>query len=383
MFQNALRMTKSAMKLIFRNKAFFVLGILVPLISTLMINVWYTEPPKGDDRKVYEMESLDEQLAYQIDFNRFPVKVYDTLENAASDRIVQAMNNAGMFQIFRADATSCSLEELDASMKSSAMKDRIGAVVVLREDPEETELYSVGEDERFTLLSDSLGQILQNDSLSVPSPEVTFVAASGDEVDYYGTRNFAYCLAFGTLAFVFAGIMILGTVLAEKKDKVFNRIMMTKANRTSYFLSKVMLVVGLTLVQTLIMTISFVLFVKVDIGINVLQFFLCCFCLGLVFSMCALCVGLFGNSISTGTIIAFTIWSISDLISGTYFDIADASDLFKKLSLLMPQRWSLFAVTRFLQGNNTGYALLLGSTAAYLVIIFVASVLGLRLGEQE
>lgn len=383
MFSNAFRMAKTSSKLIFRNKAFLVLGILLPMISTLLINVWYTKPPEVDESRIYEMSSIDEQMAYTIDFNRLPVKVYDTVNDTSSNRILQALHNSGMFQIFHADATSCTREEIDQDMKDTAKNDRVGAVIVLGRKAEETELYRVSEDVRFDLLSDSLGQLLQNPSASVPVPEVSFLAFSGDEVDYYATRNFAYCLAFSTMAFVFSGIMILGTILSEKKDKVFSRIMMTRANRTSYLLSKFLLVVGLTLVQSLVMALTFLFLVRVDLGISGYFFFLCCFCQGIVFSLLSLCVGLIANSISSGTIMAFTIWSISDLISGTYFDIAHASDLFKKCALMMPQRWALFSTTRLLHGDSSGYLLLLGTTAAYLVIIFVVSVVAVRLGEQE
>ena len=383
MISNAFRMAKTSAKLIFRSKVFLVLGILIPMISTLLINVWFTAPLEVDESSIYEMSSIDEQMAYMIDFNRFPVKVYDTVNDDSSKRILQALHNSGMFQIFHADATSCTREEMEKSMKESAKNDRVGAVIVLAGKAEETELYRVSDDERFSLLKDSLGQLLMNPSASIPAPEVSFVAFSGDEVDYYATRNFAYCLAFSTLAFVFAGIMILGTILSEKKDKVFNRILMTRANRASYLLSKFFLVVGITLVQSTVMLITFLLLVRVDLGISGFFFFLCCFCQGMVFSLLSLCGGLLCNSISSGTIMAFTIWSISDLISGTYFDLSHASDVFKKASLLMPQRWALFSTTRILHGNSSGYSLLLGTTAAYLIIIFVVSVVAVKLGEQE
>ena len=383
MFLNAVRMAKTSAKLIFRSKAFLVLGILIPMVSTFLINIWFTKPLTLDESSIYELSSLDEQMAYTIDFNRFPVKVYDTVNDDSSRRILQGLHNSGMFQIFHADASSCTREEIEKSMKESAKSDRVGAVIILAQNAEETELYRVTDDERFSLLSDCLGQLLSNPSASIPAPKISFVAFSGDEVDYYATRNFAYCLAFSTLAFVFAGIMILGTILSEKKDKVFDRIMMTRATRISYLFSKFLLVVGITLVQSLVMVITYFLLVRVDLGIGGFFFFLCCFCQGLVFSLLSLCVGLICNSISSGTIMAFTMWSISDLISGTYFDLSHASDLFKKVSLLMPQRWALFSTTRILHGNSSGYSLLLGTTAAYLVIIFVVSVVAVKLGEQE
>ena len=71
------------------------------------------------------------------------------------------------------------------------------------------------------------------------------------------------------------------------------------------------------------------------------------------------------------------------LLAGTYFDISQATELYKKVALLMPQRWALFAVSRFMGGDSSGYSLILCVSAAYLVIIFVVGVLGLRLQEEE
>jgi len=383
MFQNALRMARSSAKLIFRSKAFIFVCIVIPLFSTLMMNLWYTEPPKTGEEQIYELSSINEQMAYHIDFYRFPVKIFDTVGNEKSKKICQALNNAGMFQIFRADAASCGAEELEESMKTSAMEDRVSAIVVLRDTKEETEVYSVGDDTRFALLTETLGRIMSNDAIPEKAPDVTLVSVSGEEVDYYGSRNFAYCLAIASLGFIFSGVLILNTIVSEKKDKVFNRILMTKANRGSYLLSKIILTVGIALMQSLVMLVGFRFLVNVDIGINSLQFFTCCFLMDLVFAMFALAIGLFCNSISVAVLVAFTVWSVSDLIAGTYFDIADAGDLFRKLSLLMPQRWALFSVTRFIHDDASGYTLLFCAAAAYLVIMFITSVLGLKLSEQD
>ena len=86
---------------------------------------------------------------------------------------------------------------------------------------------------------------------------------------------------------------------------------------------------------------------------------------------------------SPAAILAFVIWSISALIAGTYFDISGASELYKKASLLMPQRWAMFSVNRFINGDMSGYSLMFCVAIAYWVIIFVIGVLGLRVREQE
>ncbi len=383
MFINALKMAKSTWKLIIRSKGFIVFGLVLPILATLFINLWFRTPTVESTESVYELSSIDEQIVYQVDFSRYTVKVYDTVMNDRTDNICNNLNSAGMFQIYRADATALTDEEIRENYEKTAMNERIGAVVVLRENEEDTELFSVGDDERFDMFRDSLETALANDGKTHDAPDITFVSGEGDEVDYYETRNFSYCLAFASLSFVFGGVLILSTVLSEKKDKVFSRLMLTKATKAGYLLSKIILSASLSLFQTVIMTLCFLSLVKVDIGITALQFFLVLFLIGMVFNLMSLCIGLYFNSLVSASVASFVIWSTSALLAGTYFDISQATELYKKVALLMPQRWALFAVSRFMGGDSSGYSLILCVSAAYLVIIFVVGVLGLRLQEEE
>ncbi len=383
MFINALKMAKSTWKLIIRSKGFIVFGLVLPILATLFINLWFRTPTVESTESVYELSSIDEQIVYQVDFSRYTVKVYDTVMNDRTDNICNNLNSAGMFQIYRADATALTDEEIRENYEKTAMNERIGAVVVLRENEEDTELFSVGDDERFDMFRDSLETALANDGKTHDAPDITFVSGEGDEVDYYETRNFSYCLAFASLSFVFGGVLILSTVLSEKKDKVFSRLMLTKATKAGYLLSKIILSASLSLFQTVIMTLCFLFLVKVDIGITALQFFLVLFLIGMVFNLMSLCIGLYFNSLVSASVASFVIWSTSALLAGTYFDISQATELYKKVALLMPQRWALFAVSRFMGGDSSGYSLILCVSAAYLVIIFVVGVLGLRLQEEE
>ena len=383
MFINALKMAKSTWKLIIRSKGFIVFGLVLPILATLFINLWFRTPTVESTESVYELSSIDEQIVYQVDFSRYTVKVYDTVMNDRTDNICNNLNSAGMFQIYRADATALTDEEIRENYEKTAMNERIGAVVVLRENVEDTELFSVGDDERFDMFRDSLETALANDGKTHDAPDITFVSGEGDEVDYYETRNFSYCLAFASLSFVFGGVLILSTVLSEKKDKVFSRLMLTKATKAGYLLSKIILSASLSLFQTVIMTLCFLFLVKVDIGITALQFFLVLFLIGMVFNLMSLCIGLYFNSLVSASVASFVIWSTSALLAGTYFDISQATELYKKVALLMPQRWALFAVSRFMGGDSSGYSLILCVSAAYLVIIFVVGVLGLRLQEEE
>lgn len=206
---------------------------------------------------------------------------------------------------------------------------------------------------------------------------------SGDEVNYNEIRIISYCLAIATIAFVFGGVLILGTILQEKQDHVYSRILLTKANKASYLLSKIILVVGISLFQALVMLISFSVLVKANIGITTFQFFIIVLMEGLIFNFLSVCAGLYCRSMAGSAFLSFVIWSMSALLSGSYFDIAGASENYKRVALLMPERWAMFSVSRFQNGRAGGYSLILCATMAYLVIIFVVGILGLKLNEEE
>lgn len=384
MFKNACRMAKTSSKLLLRNKAFFVVGILIPIMATLLINMWSGMATVEIQDTVYELTDMDEQVAYGVDFNRYPVKIYDKANNEDTREICENINAAGMFQVFRVAADTYDDETINESIRNTTLNDKIGAIVILADNENDIKLYSVGEDERFELFKNTLEFVVMNHTNVTADNHITYVTVGADDaVDYYQTRDFSYCLAIASMAFIFGGVLVLSTVITEKNDNVYSRLMMTSATKGSYLLSKVMLAVAFALIQSVIMSISFTFFVKSNIGISPWQFFIVLFLEGLIFSLVSLCSGLFINSVAASSLLAFTIWSMSALLAGTYFDISNASDLYKKIALIMPERWAMLAVTRFVNGDNSGYSLILCATAAFLVIIFVVSIIGLKLSDDE
>lgn len=384
MFKNACRMAKTSSKLLLRNKAFFVVGILIPIMATLLINMWSGMATVEIQDTVYELTDMDEQVAYGVDFNRYPVKIYDKANNEDTREICENINAAGMFQVFRVAADTYDDETINESIRNTTLNDKIGAIVILADNENDIKLYSVGEDERFELFKNTLEFVVMNHTNVTADNHITYVTVGADDaVDYYQTRDFSYCLAIASMAFIFGGVLVLSTVITEKNDNVYSRLMMTSATKGSYLLSKVMLAVAFALIQSVIMSISFTFFVKSNIGISPWQFFIVLFLEGLIFSLVSLCSGLFINSVAASSLLAFAIWSMSALLAGTYFDISNASDLYKKVALIMPERWAMLAVTRFVNGDNSGYSLILCATAAFLVIIFVVGIIGLKLSDDE
>ena len=385
MITNAFRMSKSSSKLLLRSGGFVIIGILIPLAATLLINIWSSVNELERTDSVYELPQMDTQMAYLVNFNCLPVKIYDRANNDESKQLCVKLTEAGMFQIFHVNCSDNSMEEIMDSAKQSALNDKVGAILILEESFEDSKLFYVGEDARFSLFQDALKLCVQNSFEEREiSPKVTYVTAnSGDDVNYYKTREFSYCIAIASIAFIFGGVLILGTTMTEKQDHVYSRIMLTTATKTSYILSKIILIFGLSLIQSSVMTISFIFFVKADIGISVLQFACILFLQGIIFNLLSVCAGLFCNSMPAAAFLAFTMWSISALMAGTYFDISGASDLYKKVALLMPQRWALLAATKFQNADHSAYPMIFCVTAAYLLVILVVGILGLKLNEEE
>lgn len=383
--KHAYTMAKASMKLLLRSWGFPVVGVLIPILATLMLNILGGGQTADVTDSVHELDGLNTQMAYLCNFNCLPVKVYDRCDSDQSRNLCHKLTGAGMFQIFRVNCSAYSAEEILESAHSSARNDRVGAILILEENPEDIQLFRVGEDERFPLFEKALGLCVQTSGIAAyaASPVTYMTVSSGDDIDYGQTQKFGYCVAVATIAFIFGGVLILGTILTEKQDHVYSRLLLTSATRADYIGSKVLLSLALSLIQTLVMTLSFLFLVKADLKLGALQFACILFLQGIVFNLLSVCAGLFCNSMSAASFLAFTTWSISALLAGTYFDISSAGDLYKKIAMLMPQRWALLAAARFQTGTPGAYPLIFCVTAAYLLVILVLGILGLRLNERE
>lgn len=394
MIQNANRMAKVTGKLIFRNKGFIFIGVVIPFLATLLINLWVKERPTTVEDTVIEIESMDEHLQNSVNYNCLCVKVYDSRNDENSISLCRTLARKGLFQIFRVDTSAYTYDEIMENARFTALNDKVGAILLLHPE-EEIELYQVGEDKRFDLFKDSLlsGIALQKFKNAHPEAELPSESIksemhllnvnSGTDIDYYSVREVGYCIAIVTIAFVFGGILILGVVLNEKQDNVYSRIMLTGADRRSYILSKAIVVIAVSLVQTLSMIICFMLFVKVDLGMNVFQFGCIMLAEGIVFNFLSLCVGLLINSVVAGSVMGFAVWSVSSLLSGAYFDISGASEWFKKIAVLMPQRWAMIWTGMIKNSEPNVYLCIFLVTLAYLFVILVIGLLGFRMNEND
>jgi ABC-2 type transport system permease protein len=403
-------------KCLLRSKAFLFFVFVLPILATLILNIKNTGDVISKEGKITELNDLDAQVAYLNDFSMLPVKVYDKSSSKVTTELLVEMQQTGMFQIYRVNASKASDDSILESAKHTANNDKVGAILVIGNQFEQglmagkedsISLYKVGEDERYDLFHNTLKSILLKYALlgkksSTPEqflqnvkkykaevPVLQKVESDGGNgilglnVDHKKTGVFGGTLAVLTIAFVITGILILNTIIKEKENLVHTRILLTKASDTSYLLSKFAVVFFTSFIQTIVAVGSYCLLVGKDVGISVVQFAFIVFLMGLIFNFISVCIGVFARSTMTALYLSFIVWMITALIGGMYFDISSASKTFQRIAMLMPQRWGLKAASMFMNGNMSGYPLLLVVTVAYLIVIMVASVIGIRINRKE
>lgn len=428
MWYHIRKMTQMTMKLLLRNKGFLFFGIVLPILATLIINVKNTGDSVIKDAALTEMKEADAKVAYLNDYKMFPVKIYDSSESEISTAFLEHLANEQIFQMYRVDASGMTEEEIFESAKWTAKKDKVGAIIILSKEftqgilscqaytnessgimDESMKVYETGEDERFSLLTNSVEGLLtqyvklaQNaDSLEALAENVRayetgrqqvttreYKVASANknsymDVDYEHTGSLGYAFAILSVSFLFSGILILGTIMKEKQNLVYTRILLTKAGSTSYMISKFCIIAMVTLIQTGVIGMSYVFLVRNDVGFTLGQLMYLVFFMGLIFNSLSVCIGICVGSVLPATYMSFFAWVMTALLGGLYFDISGGSELMQRVAMLMPQRWMLKGAQMFMSGNSFAYSIILGVTAAYLIVILVIGILGLKLNQKE
>ncbi|MDO5127782.1 MAG: ABC transporter permease [Eubacteriales bacterium] len=391
MFNHIREMTKMTFRVLIRNKMFIFFGIAMMLGATFLLNISVGKTEKKEEITV--MEEHDAQIAYLQDYEKFQVKIYNQNDNA--DALLKELASGGMFQIFEVKCKEMSREEIMASAEYTSMHDKVDAVVIIGggEIEQSITLYQSGSDERYdffeTFLESKVRGINSSENkvakeVVVETLENTSQAPVWDmEVDSHKTVIYGNALALYTVAFLFSGIIILGTIISEKDNLVYTRILLSKASSYSYILSKFVVIVVTAFLETVIALFGYNLFVKADVGLNTLQFGVILFGMGLIFNSLSVAIGICCGNTLTASIAGFSIWVMTALLGGLYFDINNSSVAFKRVASFMPQRWGLKAASLFMNGNNLGYPLIIIVSITYVSVVLLIGVLGLKLTSKE
>lgn len=414
-------LVKSSLKLLLRNKGFLFFLIVTPILSTLILSIKMDHRvynAQADEKVILELKGPEDRAVYIGDTSACIIKVYDASNSELSEYVLNQMAGTGMFSICRADVRGMTEEEIEECARKDAFDDRVGMLIYLKEDFDESvlagdfalgmKLYDVSDDERKELFLEELVELLSRikqvqsitgDDIGAIIEILTGVGNHLPEkkvVNFAGKEDLAltnqqigqrtqigYAFAFITLGFLFCGVCVAHSVIEEQNNKVFTRIMLTKIKHRDYFASKFVVAFAISLMQTAVLAICLFFILGLDVGMGMGSFLMIIFLLGLIFSTLSLLLGVVIGDVMSSNYAVFAIWSISALLAGLYFPLDDTTKTLKTLSYLMPQKWFMDASELLLVGDKSAYSMVLCVTVAYLIVIISVGGVGLKIKRYE
>ena len=416
-----LKLLKINAKLLLRNKGFLFFLLAAPLLSVVILNLHMDTSFYDEDKEtgtVRELDSPKERIVYLNDIENFSVKVYDASHSKLTGYILQDLAGNGMYSVYRLDAEKMSENQVRKYAEQDAKNDRVGVILYLKpgffkdvvsENAEDGFLiYEVSDDARMELflndLKDEICAVRQvaegtgGDETAVLStlraiqnnlPEKKIVTLNGKNTSALNTEQntkkglAGYAYAVLTLGFLFCGVCIAHTVIEERDNGVYTRIMLTKAGQAEYLLAKLCMCILIALLQTGVMAGALFGVRDMNFGVSKAGFLSFIFLLGLIFSVISLCVGILIGNVMGANYAVFAVWSISAMLAGLYFPLDGTSEVMEQLSHLMPQWWFLKGTEMLLLGNAKAYPMICCITAAYLIVILGIGAVGLKLKASE
>ena len=425
--RNLIQMT---LKLLFRNKGFWLILLTVPAVSMFMMHLKTDEDlamfRSTTTPEVQELDNVEQKVAYYGKEGEFVVKVLDASQSELSDFFLERLARSGMIQVCRAKATEMTKEEADASLKISGFEDRMGAGVYLPQSFDEallsgdTEgaltLYVLSDDERLDLFIREVREILTEirdvakneqarsegstalqaertaESLkklheSDPSVEIRSLAKQGEveltKEQVAGKTHMGYAFSFLTLGFVFIGTLVAQTAIEEERHKVYTRILLTGMDYAKYFASKLAVTMIVALMLSGVLGIQSFFIDESQLGMSRPAFLMLVFLLGLIFACLSMMAGVLCGNAMTSNYIAFALWSLSSMLAGLYFPLNDASSMVKAISYMMPQRWFMDSLNLIFTGDKQGYLVVLYTTVAFMIMILSLGAVGLKIKKSE
>lgn len=414
-------LVKMNLRLLLRNKGFLFFLLATPALSAFILNIKTNHmvyEGSSEAASVIELESYTEKAVYLGNTSAYLVKVYDASKSELSEYVLEKMAGNGMFSVCRCDVSGMSEEDVWEQAEEDAFDDRAGVLLYLKDGFEQAvldgdweaglQIFAVSEDERQELfeteLRDVLGQMKQVqilvgnsreaiieklDSIMAQLPEKKTVNLAGSqersltEKQINQRTQIGYAFAIITLGFLFCGVCVAHTVIEERNNKVFTRVMLSKVSSREYFISKFVVAFIISIMQTLVLAVCLSVIKGLDFGIPVTTFLLVVFLLGTIFGTLSLLLGVLLGDVMSSNYAMFAIWSTSALLAGLYFPLDNTTPALKTLSYLMPQRWFMDASEMLLVGDKGTCSMLLYVTAAYLVVIISLGSVGLKMRRYE
>ena len=410
---------KTTCKILFRNPGFWFFLLITPVLSTVVLRLQQTNLGAYEVTSNYEkveLTSESDKVAYYGGKGKYVIKVYDAAGTELSEYLLDKLTASGAFLVCRVKAPQMTKADADARMEIDGYDDRMGAALYLGRsfDAEAVSgtmqdgmvVYTLSEDERKTLFDNELRMIIGQiktaaaavgsenaaaylSEVSSKLPEMKVVSLAGknqrnltnEQLDQKALMG--YALAILTLGFVFGGIFVAHTVISEQKDMVLTRIRLTNLTPKGYYTAKFLCGGVVSLLLTIVMGVCSLMIDTGRLGINQVSLLTMIFLLGLIFCSMSLLFGILLGNIFSANVAAFTLWSMSSLLSGLYFPLDSSAKAVKTISYMMPQKWFMDATEMLMVRDNKVYFVLICVTIAYMVITFSLGSVGIRFRNSD
>ena len=411
-------MMKMNLKLLLRNKGYLAFLIILPIVSVLMLNIKGGGGIDGgnDSYKIHELNKQNESI-FMVTNTKLNVKVYDCNNSELSNYVIEELAKAGSYRIYRYIGEDMNIEEARQEALNTSNHNVLGAVIyipssfeteILNGNPSNMVVFEATSDARIKLLESNLDSFLQsvskyaamtgynktalktllNTSVENEMSKETVGIEVGNTLQLTTQQqdqksSIGYSLAFLTIGFLFSGVFIAATVVEERQNRVYNRIVLSKSSIINYGLVKLGLILITVIIQTSILAIGIKLIVKTDYGIPFSSYIFFVLGLGLIFNLFSVVIGIITNNVLTSNYIAFLVWCLSDLLAGLYFPLEAAAGWWGKISLMMPQRWVLKAAEMIMAGKSGVYSMYILVVVSYLIVISSVGYMGIKLRKKE
>jgi ABC-2 type transport system permease protein len=409
---------KMNIKLLIRNKAFLIILIVLPMIAVLMLNLNdQTSFAAQDNSYTIHDLSNDSSRIFNMISMQLSVKVYDCSQSKTSEYLLQELTNTGSYQIYRFKSNPMDIATAREKALDSANRNVIGSVIYIPADFEEEILQ--GKESNavvFVGTEDRRNELLKGNMASIQKSLYKYAAVTGyNKEELYSlldtsakseiTKNkvtvevgdsmeltrqqqsssssIGYSLAFLSIAFLFSGVFIAATVVEERNNRVYNRILLSSSSLIYYGLVKLMLILMTVILETGIIAVAIKFLVAADFGIPYLSYLFLVFCLGLIFTLFSVVIGVLTNNVLTSNYIVFIVWSMTCVMAGLYFPLDSASNLWSRISMLMPQRWVVKTGEMLMVGRSEAYSTYILVVISYLFIISSIGFLGIKIRKKD
>jgi len=404
---------KSSMTLLLRKKSFWFFLLLTPMLSILMMRMNQdnlSAYESDDTAEIHELKSVDKIVAYHGGKGAFVIKVYDASQSELSEYMLQRLADSGLFMVCRAKVTEADIADFDRRIEKDGFGDRMGASLVIPKDfdslvmeegADAVTLYVLSDDRTVEALKQEIQtqlsrirengangvEVLKEMDAAVPAKKVVSVSGSTarnlTKEQISSRTQMGYAFALLTMGFVFCGILVAHTAIEEQKNGVMTRIRLTRTSTSTYFIAKFVCALIVSLMLTMIMAAGSFSIDASKMGMSRIYFLLMVFLMGVIFSTLSLFFGILIGDVMSANVAAFTVWSLSSMLSGLYFPLNYSSSFIKGISHLMPQWWFVEGTEMIFTGDNGALFMLLCITGAYLAVILSLGGLGLKIRRAD